>query len=351
MRRFTALLFCICLTLPARAEILIGVAGPLTGQNAAFGNELRVGAAAAVADVNSGGGINGETLAIVEGDDACDAKRAAEVAKTFISRDVRMVVGHFCASASLAAAAAYTNAGILMFNPSVTASDLTSKNLWNVFRLTGRDDAQGEFAATRIKAESQASAVYLITDGQSDTAAMAKRFMNVLPGTIVITVKPGAVKLPEEPGLIVASAVYLALQAPDAADAAKTIRTLNTTAPIYGPDFLQSENYLARASDASNGTRVSFLQDNAFLANAAKRAKLSQIDGATLASYAAVEVFVAAAKARSVNESRAMASYLTTGSEVTTIIGPLRFNAAGDLQQQPYVWYRWSNGVLAPDNP
>ena len=349
MRYLSALLFCIGLTFPAQAEILIGVAGPLAGQNATFGNELRAGAASAVAAVNAAGGINGENLAIVEGDDACDAKRAVEVAKTFVSRDVRMVVGHFCASASLAAAATYNAAGILMFNPSVTAPDLTSKNLWNVFRLTGRDDAQGEIAANRIKAEGQGNDVFVVTDGQADTAGIAKRFLTVLPNAKIITVKPGSVKLPDEPGLLVASAVYLALQAPDAADAAKAIRILNKTAPFYGPDFLQSEGFFSRGEAAANGTRLSFLQDNAAVANTAKLSTLSQSEGAALASYAAVEVFAAAAKARSVNDARAMATYLTSGNETATIIGGLRFTTAGDLQQQPYDWYTWSNGTLIPE--
>lgn len=349
MRRFTALLFCLCLSLPAQAEILIGVAGPLTGLNATYGNELRTGAAAAVAAVNAAGGINGESLAIVEGDDACDAKRAVEVAKTFVSRDVRMVVGHFCSSASLAAAASYNAAGILMFNPAVTAPDLTSKNLWNVFRLTGRDDAQGEIAASRIKTVGQGNDVFLITDGQPETSGIAKRFLNTLPTAKTITVKTGSIKLPDDPGLIVASAVYLALQAPDAADVAKAIRKLNTTAVFYGPDLLQSESFFSRGGDAINGTKITFLRDNASIANAAKLSTLSQSEGATIAAYAAVEVFVGAAKARSVNDTRSMASYLTTGSEIPTIMGAVRFNAAGDLQQQPYGWYKWSSSVLGPE--
>ncbi len=349
LRFFTFLLFCLCCTLPAQAEILIGVAGPLSGQNAVFGNELRSGATAAVAAVNAAGGINGETLAIVEGDDACDAKRAVEVAKTFMSRDVRMVVGHFCTSASLAAAPAYNVTDVLVFNPSVTAPELTSKNLRNVFRLTGRDDAQGEIAANRIKAEGLGGDVFVITDGQSETSTIAKRFLNALPNAKIIILKPGTAKLPDEPGIIVASAVYLALQPVDAAEVAKTIRKLNPTAPFYGPDLLQSETYATRGASAANQTRVSFLQDNASLAAPQRLTSLTQIEGATLAAFAAVEIFVAAAKARSVNDGKAMMTWLHSGNEVTTIIGPVRFNASGDLQTQPYVWYQWQDGVLVPE--
>jgi branched-chain amino acid transport system substrate-binding protein len=349
LHRFIVLLFSIFYALPAQAEIAIGIAGPLSGQYAAFGNELRIGVKAAVAAINAANGINGEALAVVEGDDACDAKRAIEVAKTFASQDVRLVVGHFCTSASLAAAPTYTAANILMFNPAVTSADLTSKNLWNVFRLTGRDDAQGEIAANRIKTEGQGSDVVLLTDGQAETSALVKTFQAELPNTKVLTVKAGSINLPDDPSLIIASAFYLALQPVDAAEAVKALRQLNPSASFYGPDLLQSESFSTRSEAAGTGTKISFLRDNITLANPQKLTGLTSTEGATLGAYAAVEVFAAAAKARSVNDSRAMANWLKAGNEVPTIIGPLRFNSAGDLQAQPYVWYQWSGGSLIPE--
>jgi branched-chain amino acid transport system substrate-binding protein len=349
LRPFAALLFCACFTLPAQADILIGVAGPLSGQNAALGTELRVGAAAAIAEVNAKGGINGENLTLLEGDDGCDAKRAVDIARMFQSRDVQMVVGHFCSSASLAAETVYAGAGILMFNPSVTSSELTSKNFSNVFRLTGRDDAQGELAAARIKAQGQGADVFIISDGQAESAAIVRRFLTSLPNAKLISIKPGSPKLPDEPGLIVASAVYFALQAPDAATVAKDLRNLNASAAFYGPDFLQAETFTTRGGDAANGTFVTFLQDSISTADNGRSAVLPTSEGATLAAYAAVESFVAAAKARSVNDSRGMATWLASGNEVPTIIGPLRFTSSGDLLQQPYVWYQWKDGALVPE--
>jgi branched-chain amino acid transport system substrate-binding protein len=45
---------------PARADIVIGVAGPMTGSYASFGAQMRAGALQAVADLNAAGGINGQ---------------------------------------------------------------------------------------------------------------------------------------------------------------------------------------------------------------------------------------------------------------------------------------------------
>ena len=46
----------------AQADIKIGVAGPLTGPNAAFGAQLQKGAEQAAEDINAAGGINGQKI-------------------------------------------------------------------------------------------------------------------------------------------------------------------------------------------------------------------------------------------------------------------------------------------------
>ena len=56
----------------AWADVSIGVAGPITGQYASFGEQLKRGAEKAVADLNAAGGVNGEKLVLEVGDDACD---------------------------------------------------------------------------------------------------------------------------------------------------------------------------------------------------------------------------------------------------------------------------------------
>ena len=349
MRPFLILIWFLLLALPARSEIVIGIAGPLSGQNAAFGNELRVGVSAAIAAVNAGGGINGETLSLAEVDDGCDARRAVDAAKELIGKDVRLVVGHFCSSASLAAAPTYAQAGVIMITPAASAADLTAKSMWNVFRLTGREDMQAEVAAARIKAEKQDENVLVLTDDLAETSAYVTRFKNALPTAKTVVVKPGALKLPDEPALLTASAVFFAMSVTEAGNTARELRKANPTARFYGPDVLQSEAFQARAVEGAEGTTVTFLNDWLAKADPRRSAPLATTEGATLAAYAAVEVFVAAAKARSVNDSRTMATWISGGNEVSSIVGPLRFNASGDLQSQPYVWYVWQGGNLVPD--
>ena len=83
------------------ADVLIGVAGPHTGPSAAIGEQYWRGATQAAADINAAGGINGEPIKLVKGDDACDPKQAVAVANRLVDQEqVAGVIGHFCSSSS-----------------------------------------------------------------------------------------------------------------------------------------------------------------------------------------------------------------------------------------------------------
>jgi branched-chain amino acid transport system substrate-binding protein len=60
---------------PARAEILIGMAGPMTGKEAWFGEQEERGAALAVGDLNASGGVLGQQVELLTADDFCVPSR------------------------------------------------------------------------------------------------------------------------------------------------------------------------------------------------------------------------------------------------------------------------------------
>src|SRR5215510_10288294 len=87
---------------PARADdITIAVAGPITGDLAEFGAQMKQGAERAVADINAAGGVMGKQLKLEVGDDACDPKQARSVAEKFAGMKVPFVAGHYCSSSSI----------------------------------------------------------------------------------------------------------------------------------------------------------------------------------------------------------------------------------------------------------
>ena len=58
----------------AHAQIKLGVAGPITGANAAFGAQLTQGVQQAAEDINKAGGILGQRIEVELGDDVSDPK-------------------------------------------------------------------------------------------------------------------------------------------------------------------------------------------------------------------------------------------------------------------------------------
>jgi branched-chain amino acid transport system substrate-binding protein len=165
----------------AHADIVIGVAGPMTGPYAAFGKAMQDGAELAVDDLNARGGINGEILLLQPEDDGCSEKQAEAVAQDLISKNAKMVVGHFCTYPSLAAARIYAKSGVPMITPAASGPALTEAGLNNIYRLVGRDDAQGTLAAARLQ-----NNVAVLHDGARANVALAAQFKTAL----VVDFKP-----------------------------------------------------------------------------------------------------------------------------------------------------------------
>src|ERR1700675_4795392 len=106
--------------LAAAQNIVVAVVGPITGQDAAFGEQMKRGAEMAVKDLNAKGGVLGKQLHLSVGDDACDPKQAVAVANQMANDEVVLVAGHFCSGASIPASAVYAENNILQITPAST---------------------------------------------------------------------------------------------------------------------------------------------------------------------------------------------------------------------------------------
>ena len=105
----------------AQAETLkIGVAGPFTGPNAAFGAQLQKGAEMAAADLNAAGGVLGMQIELTFGDDVSDPKQGVSVANKFVGEGVKFVLGHFNSGVTLPASEVYRENGMMAVTPSAT---------------------------------------------------------------------------------------------------------------------------------------------------------------------------------------------------------------------------------------
>src|SRR5208337_4615730 len=151
----------------AQAQIKIATAGPMTGQYAAFGTQMREGAEQAVADINAKGGVLGKQLQLTVGDDACDPRQAVSVANQFASQGVVFVAGHYCSGSSIPASKVYGDEGILQITPASTNPKFTDEGSWNTFRTCGRDDQQGAVAGAFIAKEYKGQKVAILHDNSA----------------------------------------------------------------------------------------------------------------------------------------------------------------------------------------
>jgi branched-chain amino acid transport system substrate-binding protein len=66
---------------PARSDILIGVASPMTGPQSWGGEQFERAAEMAVADLNAKGGVLGHSVELIIGDDFCDPDQAVALVR------------------------------------------------------------------------------------------------------------------------------------------------------------------------------------------------------------------------------------------------------------------------------
>jgi branched-chain amino acid transport system substrate-binding protein len=96
--------------------VVIGVSGPLTGQNAQYGAQWKKGFDLALDEVNAHGGVKGRPLSYDFQDSQSDPRQSVAVAQKFVS-DPKIVVeaGDFSSTASMAASPIYQRAGLVQF--------------------------------------------------------------------------------------------------------------------------------------------------------------------------------------------------------------------------------------------
>jgi len=129
-------------TAPA-ADFVVGVAGPMTGQYATYGQSHKEGAQIAVDELNANGGVNGAKASFVIGDDLGDPQQAVLVAQKFIDdKSIVVVDGHQFSGATIAAGAKYQSAGMPMVSPSATNPDISTLGDY-IWRICMTDAVQG----------------------------------------------------------------------------------------------------------------------------------------------------------------------------------------------------------------
>ena len=352
-----ALSFGMALSSSAWAEIAIATAGPMTGQYAAFGAQMKAGAEQAVADINAAGGVLGEQLKLEIGDDACDPKQAVAVANQMAGNGVVFMAGHFCSGSSIPASSVYAEEGIVQISPASTNPKFTDERPGpGVFRVCGRDDQQGAVAGKFLAEKFGDKKIAIIHDKTAYGKGLADETMKYMEEAGKKADLYEAYTAGEKDYTALVSklkaegigVLYVGGYHTEAGLMVRQMRDQGMDTVLVSGDALVTDEYWAITGDAGAGTLMTFSPDPRKNPDAAPivkefRDKGIEPEGYVMYTYAAIQAWAQAAEAAGSTDYDAVVKALDDGS-FKTVLGDLSFDGKGDVTLPGYVFYEWKDG-------
>ena len=338
----------------AHAQVKVAIAGPITGSSAAFGAQLKSGAEQAIEDINAAGGILGQKITLLIGDDASRPEQGVSIANKFVGDGVKFVIGHFNSGVSIPASEVYNENGILQITPASTNPVFTERKMWNVFRTCGRDDQQGAVAAAYIVEKLNGRKVAVIHDKMTYGKGLAdetRKAMNArgVTESLYEGVNPGekdfsalVSKLRQlDVGVVMWGGLHT-----EGGLILRQMRDQGVKALLMGGDGLASAEFAAIAGPGAEGTLMTNGPDPAKRPGAAAIVKKFvdkkiKPETYTLYTYASVEILKQAAEAAKSLDPKKVAEVMSSGKVFNTVLGPIAYDRKGDRLDSDNVLYEW----------
>lgn len=160
----------------AKKVIRIGVAVPLTGDNAYFGETWFDGIKLAARQFKFSGRLAGAKIQITALDDAGDPAQAVTVAHRLVADGVDAVVGPFTSGETLPSEPVYYRAGLPEL-PSAAAPAVTRRGYKNVARLIANSIVQGMAEAHYARNHLHIKSVAVFNDSEAYGQSIAIAFV------------------------------------------------------------------------------------------------------------------------------------------------------------------------------
>ncbi len=343
----------------AAAQVKIGVAGPITGPNAATGAQMKNGVDQAAADINKAGGILGQKITVEYGDDVSDPKQGVSVANDFAADGVKFVVGNYNSGVTIPSSEVYQENGILEITPASTNPTVTERGMWNIFRVCGRDDQQGRVAGDYILKHFKGKRIAFVNDKTTYGKGLADETLKTIKAAGMDAVLYEGINTGEKDYSALVSKikqsradlVYFGGLYTEAGLIVRQMRDQGVTAPLMGGDGITSDEFASVGGPGVVGSLMTYGPDprnrpEAKAVVAEFRAKNFEPEAYTLYSYAAVQIIQQAATAANSLDPKKVADKMHSGMTFKTVIGNISYDKKGDITRLDYVVYRW---VKQPD--
>jgi branched-chain amino acid transport system substrate-binding protein len=148
-----------------RGVIKVATQTPLSGEQAALGEHIKLGAQLAVEETQKKFKSLGFDLLLVPYDDQAKPEVGVANARNIVAdAEILLVVGHFNSGVALPASEVYKESTLPMISPANTHPSITDRGYPNVNRVCGRDDIQGPVGARFAARDLELKSSYIIHD-------------------------------------------------------------------------------------------------------------------------------------------------------------------------------------------
>ncbi len=348
-------------TAPSRGELVVYVAVPLSGFQANGGQTVLGGVRLAAEEINRQGGLLGYRVVVRPLDDESDSQVAVDnvaLIRQAMDRGDRVVgvIGHLNSGQTEATLPLYQELGLLVITPTASEQSLTRQGYTHFFRVNAHDGVQAQVDARFLVEEMGANRVAVIhndtgygrgladslvqeltqlgatvvfraevAEGQSDFQELLPQIRAADPDAIFYA--GYEIEAPYLRASLVEAGLDLPMLASDGAFLAATIDEARGTAEgMYVSAFAPSPQNVADARWIEAYQAVEYRDPDTYSVN----------------GYVAMQVLAEGIRRANTPDPQAVAQALRE-NEIPTLLGPLRFDANGDLVN-PRIWiYRVEN--------
>lgn len=340
---------------PSGGDAIVYVAMPVSGFQANGGQTVLGGVRLATEEINRSGGLLGYRLVVRSLDDESDSEVAVanvEEVRQALNRGERVVgiIGHLNSGQTSATLPLYEEMGVLLITPTASEQSLTQRGYTRFFRVNANDGVQAAVDARFLVEQMNAQNVAVIhndteygrglaaslvenlqrlgasealrvevAEGQSDYTDLLPQLQNATADALFYA--GYEIEAPYLRASLVDAGIDLPMLASDGAFLAATIdEAAGTAEGMYVSAFAPSPQNAADARWIEAYQAVEYRDPDTYSIN----------------GYVAMQVLAAAARQANSLQGDDIAQTMRE-NEIETLLGPLRFDANGDLID-PQIW-------------
>jgi len=334
----------------AKADAVIGVIGPMTGEGSQSGTNMRDAVALGIDEINAHGGIKGEKLKMVVVDDEGNPTKSINGNNRLVYKEEAIVViGSVQSSCTLANMAVTEKAGVPQITSTSTSPAITQKgNKW-IFRTAATDAIQADNVvkiALKTLGKKKLAVVYVSTDYGRDASKVLLDICSKLgtPPVAVESFNAGdkdfssqLLKIKEQnPDTLIIWSMY-----EEAALIARQVAQMSLKIQLMGGGGLTNSKYVELGGSATHGTIMCQTyhpsSKDALIAGFTDRfqKKYGRLPDPNAAqSYDAIMIVVAALEKAGLKDKSKVRDAIASTHNFKGVTGNITFDNTGDAPRE-----------------